>query len=226
MKERWLQLAILWMGILYIFFIPEEPLAIKIMFKIVPMLLIIFFAYQTKLNRSGKFPWLMMIGLFFCMLGDGLLIWFIIGLSAFLIGHLFYIGGFLTQWTFSWVRLLSIVPISIYGYFMGTNLVAALQSNGEHALVLPVIFYLIVISTMFWSAIMTGNKWAMFGSALFIISDSVLAWNKFISEITYSGEIIMITYYSAQFLIAKSLSNAKITKMQINPSIEWIDAKR
>ncbi|WP_163103267.1 lysoplasmalogenase [Peribacillus alkalitolerans] len=225
MKERWLQLAILIMGIVYIFFIPQNPIGISILFKVIPMLLIIYYAYQTKLNQSGKFPWIMMVGLFFCMLGDGLLIWFVIGLSAFLIGHLFYIGGFLTQWNFSWVRLLSILPIVIYGYFMGNKLIGALQSNGEHALIIPVIFYLIVISTMFWSAIMTRNNWALLGSTLFIISDSVLAWNKFISEVTYSGEIIMITYYTAQFLIAKSLSNAKISKTESSPSIEMMDAK-
>jgi alkenylglycerophosphocholine hydrolase len=225
MKERWLQLAILIMGIVYIFFIPEDPIEISIVFKVIPMLLIIYFAYQTRLKQSGKFPWIMLVGLFFCMLGDGLLIWFVIGLSAFLIGHLFYFGGFLTQWTFSWVRFFSIIPIAIYGYFMGNKLVDALQSNGEHALIIPVLFYLIVISTMFWSAIMSGNTWAILGSTLFIISDSVLAWNKFVSEITYSGEIIMITYYTAQFLIAKSLSNAKIAKTESSPSMEMIDAK-
>ncbi|WP_311280639.1 hypothetical protein [Peribacillus simplex] len=34
------------------------------------------------------------------MLGDGLLIWFVLGLSAFLIGHLFYISAFFRLWTF------------------------------------------------------------------------------------------------------------------------------
>lgn len=226
MKKKWLPLSILLMGILYIFFIPTEPVALKLTFKIIPMLLIIYYAYKNKLDGIGKFPWIMMIGLFFCMLGDGLLIWFVVGLTAFLIGHLFYIGGFLTRWSFSWLQFLTIIPIAVYGLVMGSQLVEALQSAGSHALVIPVIFYLIVISIMFWTSIMTGNKWAIFGSTLFIISDSVLAWNKFVSDITFSGEIIMITYYGAQFLIAKTLSTSFSTQIISPSSSEIVGVKQ
>ncbi|WP_075980429.1 lysoplasmalogenase [Bacillus massilinigeriensis] len=210
--NRKLALAILFMGILYIFFVPEEPIPVKITFKIIPMLLIILYAFRNMIEKESKFSWMIIMGLVFCMLGDGLLIWFVVGLSSFLIGHLFYAGGFFSRWTFSWLRFLTLLPIAAYSIFMGIHLVQALQENREDTLIIPVIFYIFVISLMFWSAIMTGNIWAIFGSALFVISDSLLSWNKFISEIAFSGELIMITYYTAQFLIAKSLSIGSINK--------------
>ena len=180
------------------------------------MILIIYYGYLSKIMNSGKYPFIILIGLFFCMLGDSLLIWFIIGLTMFLIGHLFYIGGFLTRWTFSWLRFITIVPIIIYAVLIGRRLVHSLETNGEQGLIIPVIIYLTVISFMFWSAMMNRNKFAIFGSALFIISDSVLAWNKFISNVSFSDEIIMITYYLAQFFIAKSISDRLMKEQDLH----------
>jgi len=37
MRQKWLSLAILLMAILYIFFIPAEPMGIKIFFKLLVM---------------------------------------------------------------------------------------------------------------------------------------------------------------------------------------------
>lgn len=219
MKKKLLPILILFMGFIYIFIIPDEPVLVNIAFKIIPMLLILYYAFINKLAGTGKYSIIILIGLFFCMLGDGLLYWFVIGLTAFLIGHLFYIGGFLTRWDFSLARFLSIIPVAIYAIIIGHRLVTSIQNDSEHGLIIPVILYITVISLMFWSAMMTGNKSAIFGSALFIVSDSVLAWNKFVSEILYSGEIIMITYYTAQFLIARSLWS-QLSKQQIPSHIE------
>ncbi|WP_367890635.1 hypothetical protein GW626_22550 [Peribacillus muralis] len=57
------------------------------------------------------------------MLGDGLLIWFLIGLSAFLIGHLFNIAAFQKLWSFSWLRFATIVPIAVHSTVLGRAIV-------------------------------------------------------------------------------------------------------
>ena len=44
---------------------------------------------------------------------------------------------------------------------------------------------------------------------LFLISDASLALNRFVSPFPYSGLVIMITYYLAQFLIAWSTCGKK-----------------
>lgn len=197
--------AVLIMSVLYIFLIPEDPLTVKLFFKLIPMWLILIYAYFQFPADKRTVHWLLLTGLFFCMLGDGLLIWFVIGLTAFLIGHLFYLGAFLTQWRYSSIRFVSIIPIGGYAWFMGDRLVESIQLTGNHALILPVLAYIIVISLMLWSAVMTGHLLAVVGSLLFVISDSILSWNMFISPVPYSGVFIMTTYYSAQFLIAMSI---------------------
>jgi len=205
-----LPLAILIMAIIYIWLIPSDPLTIKILFKLVPMLLILMYAYLQKPFASSRNRWLILTGLFFCMQGDWLITWFILGLSSFLVGHLFYVGGFLTKWRFSIVRFVLFIPIAIYAFYMGSTIIHHLSDKGDTSLIWPVIFYITVISTMVWSAIMTGNKWAMFGSVLFMISDSILSWNQFVSSISYSSILIMTTYYLAQFFIAKSIQASTV----------------
>ncbi|MNH46089.1 YhhN-like protein [compost metagenome] len=56
----------------------------------------------------------------------------------------------------------------------------------------------------------------MIGAILFTISDSVLSWNMFVSDITHSGIYIMTTYYSAQFCIAYSLKTLGAQSLNIN----------
>lgn len=214
LKRYMLPLIILIMSLLYMFFIPSEPLAVKLLFKLIPMWLIILFAYRQFPPHRSRIHYLLLTGLFFCMIGDGTLIWFVVGLSAFLIGHLFYTSGFLGQWRYSAPRLLSIVPIAAYSVWMGIQLVSSLKSNGEQALIIPVISYIAVISFMLWTAIMTGNRYAMVGSLLFVISDSILSWNMFVADIRYSDIWIMTTYYAAQFLIARSISAFDSPRLQ------------
>ncbi|PWW08596.1 putative membrane protein YhhN [Paenibacillus cellulosilyticus] len=197
---------ILLMSALYIFVIPADPHGVKLLFKIIPMLLIITYTFLHIPKNSKRFQWATLIGLVFCMFGDGLLDWFVVGLSAFLIGHLCYMTGFFSEWRFSAWRLASIVPIAIYAACMGTQLVQALQEDNDTGLIIPVICYITVIGLMAWSAIMTGRLWATIGSLLFLASDSILSWNLFVSDITYAGTLIMTTYYAAQYCIARNVT--------------------
>jgi alkenylglycerophosphocholine/alkenylglycerophosphoethanolamine hydrolase len=192
-------------GLLYIFAIPSEPEAVKLLFKLIPMALIIAYAYRLSADSRKRYHWLVLTGLFFCAIGDGTLRWFVFGLSAFLVGHLFYLTAFFGRWRFSKLRLATALPIAAFAAVMGSQLVQALTDSGKTDLIVPVLVYVAVISTMGWSAIMTGNRTAIAGSLLFMASDSILSWNMFVSDVPYSGPLIMLTYYSAQFLIAASL---------------------
>ncbi|NMH68355.1 lysoplasmalogenase [Bacillus sp. RO3] len=208
MKKSNLPALIGVMAVLYIAVIPSEPLALKIVFKLIPMLLIILLAFRQLPDKPVPAMRLIIIGLFFCMLGDGLIaVSFVAGLGAFLMGHVFYVMGFLNISRMNKTRLAAtILPITLYAFIIGGQLISALQTEGNQELVIPVIAYMLVISLMAVSAMMTGNLWAIAGSILFVISDSILSWNMFVSAIPYSDVLIMTTYYSAQFLIAGSLA--------------------
>ncbi|WP_243356415.1 lysoplasmalogenase [Bacillus litorisediminis] len=208
MKKWLLPLLIGLMAVLYIFIIPKEPLALAIVFKLIPMALIIVYAFRKLPANPVPALRLIIIGLFFCMLGDGFIaVSFVAGLGAFLVGHLFYLTGFLKMSLINKMHLAAILPIALYSFFIGRQLIASLLTEGNEPLVIPVVAYILVISLMALSAILTGNIWATIGSILFVISDSILSWNMFVSGIAYSDVFIMTTYYSAQFLIASSLSS-------------------
>lgn len=198
-------MLILLMGILYIFVIPSESEALKTLFKLIPMWLILIYAYKRIPDKSSRSHWLIWSGLFFCMLGDGLLRWFVIGLTSFLIGHIFYTVGYFRYRLVSKQSLLILIPIGLYGLVIGYNVLGALILEQNYSLLVPVLLYLVVILLMCWTAFLSKNKWAIIGSVLFVISDSFLSWNMFVSDILYSDILIMTTYYSAQFLIAHSL---------------------
>lgn len=194
------------MGIVYIFFIPEDPVWIKLSFKIIPMLLILLYGFLQPAGHSKKYKMLIMTGLFICMLADGLIYWFIVGLITFLIGHIWYIFAF---------RSIRAVPIPkwvaicllVYGLFMVIWIAGTVLSQGDTVLAIAIVIYIMVILSMGWNAFQTGNKFAVIGASLFMFSDSVLAINKFILDVPYSAAFIMISYYSAQFFIASSITS-------------------
>lgn len=200
-----LPLIILVTGLLYIFIVPDEPLLFKLFFKVLPMGMIIYYGFRQLPKEKKWVHWLILTGLLFSAVGDVTLHWFLIGLSAFFIGHIFYCLGFFQQALFTKLRTAALLPIGVYAIIFALQLIPALQASGDHALILPVIAYIIVISLMLWSAVLTGNIFASCGSLLFVISDSILAWNKFIDPVGVAEPLIMLTYYGGQFLIATSL---------------------
>lgn len=204
MIRKVLPFAIILTSFLYIFIIPSDPEGLKLVFKLIPMALIL--SYAGLLCPPSRQPthWLL-LGLFFSMCGDGLMKWFVVGLSAFLIGHLFYTASFLRRLRFSWPRAASLVPLALFAGYMNLQLVHALRDSGQVGLIAPVLVYIVVISLMAWAAIMTGNPYATIGSLLFLASDSILSWNVFISDVSHSGVWIMTTYYAAQLFIANSI---------------------
>jgi alkenylglycerophosphocholine hydrolase len=199
------------MSIVYILFIPSDPEALKLTFKLIPMLTLLLYTYLFLRERNVKQrpPWFVWIGLFFCMLGDGLIGSFVVGLSAFLLGHIWYMNAFFRIRDLTRPRLAMIIPIALYASYFGWRLVNALLDDDKTTLVVPVILYITVIGLMVWSAILSGNKRAIIGSLLFLASDTVLSWNMFVSDISHSGLYIMSTYYAAQWLISSSVKTMR-----------------
>ena len=155
---------------------------------------------------------LIVLALIFSWLGDVLLMFetknenfFIFGLVAFLIAHIFYILFFekislaenlkKRYWLF--------LPVMVYYVVLISVLSPTLEDMKW-----PVRVYGIVISYMLIKALQTGwirNRMAALylisGAILFVISDSILALNKFYQPFEYAGISIMFTYGLAQLLI-------------------------
>ena len=71
---------------------------------------------------------------------------------------------------------------------------------------IPVFLYAFTFACMIGAATRAGG-WAWFGAVWFAASDSILAWNKFVSTVPYNRLAILGTYWLAQALLAFGLSH-------------------
>jgi len=173
--------------------------------KPVPVLcMLVYVVVAAPRNRSS---WAIVVGLGLSALGDVLLQrpidFFMGGLVAFLLGHVAYIVGF-TLVDRRGSPLRAIVPI---GY--GVAVCAWLYPHlGD--LVIPVAVYMVVICAMLWRAAAlvrpgdTAARLAVIGAALFVLSDTVLAINKFATQLPGAGYVIILLYWAGQLGIALS----------------------
>jgi alkenylglycerophosphocholine hydrolase len=124
---------------------------------------------------------------------------FIFGLVAFLVGHLFYTGLF-----FRFARRPDAFDTKVIaGLVVFAGAMIGLFSGIDPALYGPVVLYILVIVAMSIAALLVpaANRLLFWGALVFIASDLVLAVNKFLMVIPH-GRIINITlYFTAQYLI-------------------------
>lgn len=182
-----------------------------------PLLLFAIVAYfwtQTSQYPHGLRNFLL-AGFFFSLFGDTFLmfqsqeLYFLLGLAAFFVAHVCYILGF-RLWTYDNLEIplvkrhpWLVFVLMLYGYGFYKVL-----EPGLGQLEIPVIAYMAVILLMVIIAMNRQRKvsrigfgWVMSGALLFMLSDSILAYNKFIEEVPYSGIWIMLTYGAAQLFI-------------------------
>ena len=206
--------AITGMSAIYIFFIPDEPVGFKIVMKLIPMALLIFFALVTKPMLSMTYKRIIIGGLLVCMIADGVIYWFIPGLITFFVGHIFYIFAFRHAARKS-VPIWSAVSLVLYAAIMAFWISGSQFVEGEILLAVAIIAYIIIISMMGWMAIRTRLPLIIIGALLFIFSDSILAVDRFVYDIPYRDAFVMISYYAAQFFIAASIGS-RFVKYSVN----------
>jgi uncharacterized membrane protein YhhN len=151
--------------------------------------------------------------LFFSFWGDTFLLFkeefFLLGLVSFLITHVLYIKisvNSLKNISFNKI-IIATIPFIIA--FMSVFFLIKENLGG---MLVPVIIYGIIISAFGTVALLNyfqekniENLWLFLGAVVFIISDSLLAINKFYEVRAVFGFSIMITYMIAQYLICKAM---------------------
>ncbi|MGG1636136.1 lysoplasmalogenase [Paenibacillus sp. NRS-1760] len=213
MYRRLLIAAIIISGLGYLFALADENMMMRWIFKPGTIILMILLAATIR-NVSKPYKNLIIIGLFLSAIGDCFLLlsgkqWFTFGLVAFLFAHLAYVAAFVTRWRFSRYHLLALIPIAAYSFLLLNRLHTDILVGGNAGLWIPVLIYVVVISIMIWSAVISRSWIAVTGAILFFMSDSLLAWNMFVTSISWAGYGVMISYYLAQFLLTKSIERSK-----------------
>ena len=177
------------------------------------LLLLGFIAAQSSPDRSAKK--LLIAAAAFSLAGDIILLfdelgnnYFIAGLVSFLLAHICYILLFVhirRKNNKPIVRGAAIIALLTYAFFFWV-LTAGGFSLGD--MKIPVYIYCGVIVTMLLSIVFAFDfkrqpaGWRVLaGGILFVISDFLLAYNKFASAFEYAGLAIMATYALAQLLI-------------------------
>lgn len=174
-------------------------------------------------NKAGiRSNWLL-LALFFSWLGDLFLMgsgpqWFILGLGSFLLAHLSYLAVFRVDDMFSSTSFLRKRPVIAVGVIgLGASLLLLLWPFLKE-MKAPVAVYATVITVMALAGIgrygnlqETPAKAVVIGVLLFMLSDSLLALNKFGQDlvvIPLAGIWVMVTYVLAQAAIVWGVTTA------------------
>lgn len=163
-------------------------------------------ARARKTRTNGRFDLLLLAGLAFSLAGDVFLMFpgfFIPGLLSFLVAHLFYIALFKTglPWFPSRRALAATLGIGVLMY-------AFLFNGLSPVLRIAVAAYVVVIALMAAQAIgratVLRDKAALgvaVGAGFFMLSDALLATNRFATPLPMAQLWVLSTYYLAQVLI-------------------------
>ena len=159
--------------------------------------------------------WPMVLAMGFSALGDfmGVCHNFWGQMGAFALAHVAYLLFFCrtnpadrTSYGMKWKSGIVILYGVVIGVLILPHVHGFLQAG--------VSVYILLILTMCLLAWRQKNPYYALGAWLFVLSDTVLAWNKFVSHIEGAGYLIMIPYYLGQWMLfilsAKSTSIGKI----------------
>lgn len=204
----------------YIFYLIALLTIIGIAFKITllvyvfkPLLTItLLYLYTLTLSKINKFY---IYALLCCFVGDVFLLfkdqqlYFLIGLVSFLMAHIFFIKiVFKRLIRVSNKKILAnYIPFLVLFIFLFLFIRKSLS-----VMMFPVLVYGLVIS-LFGSVAQVANEerrsikslYMLSGAIVFIISDSLLAVDKFYYSLPFFEVIVMFTYILALYLIHRSM---------------------
>jgi uncharacterized membrane protein YhhN len=154
-------------------------------------------------------------GLIFCLGGDVFLAlpqksMFRVGLISFLMGHVFYVFGFLSLVSISaWIQVGTLVIVCI------STVVFIRLKPHLGSMLGPVMVYVTVISLMLIGALAVfnsntlargGRNLVMVGAVLFYLSDLFVARNRFVKKEYVNRLVGLPLYYTGQYLLALSVN--------------------
>ena len=175
--------------------------------KALPVLLLAWTVWRAGDGRIAS--GLVASGLLLSAVGDVSLVFpagFLAGLSAFLVAHCCYIAALATPaaWSGGGITIGGAVGVV-------AGIVLAYLWPHVARVRVPVVVYVAALSSMVWCAgaravaptAGTAELAAAVGAVAFLVSDGVLAVNRFARPFAGAHGVVMVTYYTAQLLIAR-----------------------
>jgi uncharacterized membrane protein YhhN len=186
-------------------------------FKPIATLCVIAWAALGRSDDGLVKRWIV-IGLVFSLAGDVALLWpvqgFLVGLVAFLLGHLSYLVGLTRR-----VKFLASPPAFGAWAIVAASVLASLWHGVPPELRAPVLVYVTALAAMaaqassVWLARRAqpdAARWrtVAIGAALFVLSDAILATDKFVGGIPMPTLFNLSTYWLGQWFIARAAVRA------------------
>ena len=156
------------------------------------------------------------LGAVFALIGDICLMlpgnYFLAGLVSFLLAHLLYITGFFTEALYlSPVWIAASVIVICFAVVLTRKIRQGVRrKTGARRLRWSVTIYSVAVTAMFLSTLSTIQKpgWSLstyfavaLGGMLFYLSDTLLAYDRFVSTIHHGRLMVRITYHLGQILL-------------------------
>jgi len=196
-QQEWLWLH--WLG---------KPLTTAMIFMV---------AWRGRPAQSPRYRSWILVGIACSLVGDVLLMLpgdlFVPGLLAFLCGHLCFTAAFVGDGRFG-ARPWWLLGTLAYG---AVNL-GLLWDSVAVPLRVAVLVYVVVLASMGGQALARASwlaqrgdaqaaaaRLAAYGALMFMLSDSLLAWNRFHGPIPWASLWVLSAYYLALWWIARSV---------------------
>ena len=132
---------------------------------------------------------------------------FIQGLGSFLFGHIAYVVGFLTV-DIEGGTLLVVGPIVGVAVVIYAGFLMRHMTGAQRAMRVPVALYALAIGTMLTCALAIGSPLAAAGAVLFISSDGLIGYSRFVKMPSWAPVAIIVTYHLGQVGLVLSLTYA------------------
>ena len=157
-------------------------------------------------------PWQMLLAMIFSAAGDymGSCGNFIGQMGFFALAHVWLITFFISRYRRKVERDGKLTTktkgyLAIMTFCVGALLVFALTNITSHApegvIRIGTQIYAVLICTMLMMALLQRSSLYALGAVLFIFSDFILAWNKFVEPIPYRNYLVLGSYFLAQWLL-------------------------
>lgn len=130
---------------------------------------------------------------------------FMIGLGSFLLGHLAYLAGFAAHGLHA-VHLLAGALVVAGAVVLGLpRVLRGARAAGGQQLAAVVGIYAAVLGAMTVFGFGTAAVLTAVGATLFLGSDLVLAWSRFVQPLLRGPVLVIVSYHLAQLLIVIGL---------------------
>lgn len=183
-------------------------------FKPLTTLLIAWTVWRVVSAVPRYRTWLL-VGLGLSTLGDVFLMLpvdaFVPGLASFLLAHLAYLLALRQRdrwFAAAW-------PFALYALVAGLVL-SRLWPALPDALRAPVVVYVVVLAVMaaqamavWWRHRDAASASAAWGGACFVLSDALLAWDRFVAPFAAASLAVLASYWLAQWGLARSVPPTK-----------------